>query len=285
MVNGRMVLKMLSKVERRIESIKELGILECPRCKGKISVDGRSLKCQSGHTYDFSKKGTVNFVLGYGGENYSREMLEARRKLMRMGLFSGILDSIADAVANSGIAEPVILDAGCGEGTGLEYLDEKLKEKGIEARLVGIDISSGGITIAGRTEKDILFFVADLGSLPFEDHSFDFVINMFTPASYREFRRVLRPGGKVLKVVPEREHLIELREVFGLKEYSNADIVAHMEENMSVVSRERISTTFDAEGHGEELLLMTPMLWGKTEGKSAEAPKSVTVSASLFVLE
>ncbi|MBP1918342.1 methyltransferase domain-containing protein [Youngiibacter multivorans] len=276
---------MQTKVERRMESISELGILQCPKCRGKLSVEGRSLKCQSGHTYDFSKKGTVNFVLGYGEENYSKDMLEARRKLMRLGLFEGILDRIADAVAESGISKPVILDAGCGEGTGLEYLDEKLKEKGIEARLLGIDISSGGITIAGRTEKDILFFVADLGSLPFSEQSLDFVINMFTPASYREFRRVLKPGGKVLKVVPEREHLIELREAYGLKEYSNDEIVAHMAENMSVVSRERISTTFDAEGHGDELLLMTPMLWGKTEGKSALAPKSVTVSASLFILE
>ncbi|ETA82623.1 methyltransferase domain-containing protein [Youngiibacter fragilis] len=276
---------MLTKIERRTESIKELGILECPRCRGSIAVDGKSLRCPSGHTYDFSKKGTVNFVLGYGGENYSKEMLESRRKLMRLGLFDGILDRIAAAVIESGISEPVILDAGCGEGTGLEYLDLKLREKGISPKLVGIDISSGGITIAGRTEKDILFFVADLGSLPFADKSFDFVINMFTPASYREFRRVLKPGGKVLKVVPEKEHLIELRKAFGLKEYSNEDIVAHMEESMSVLSRERIDTVFDAEGNGEELLLMTPMLWGKTEGKSAMAPESVTVSASLFMIE
>lgn len=276
---------MLTKIERRIESLRELGILECPKCRGSLRAYGRSLKCQSGHTYDFSKKGTVNFVHGYGEENYSKEMLEARRKLMRLGLFDGILDSIASAIKESGIHEPVILDAGCGEGTGLEYLDEKLKEDGITARLVGIDISSGGITIAGRTEKDILFFVADLGSLPFADKSFDFVINMFTPASYREFRRVLKPQGKVLKVVPEREHLLELRNAFGLKEYSNEDIVAHMEENMTVVRREKTSTVFDAEGHGEELLLMTPMLWGKTEGKSALAPGSVTVASSLFVLE
>jgi SAM-dependent methyltransferase len=276
---------MLTKIERRIGSLMELGILECPKCRGIFSVEGRSLKCQSGHTYDFSKKGTVNFVLGYGEENYSREMLEARRKLMRLGLFRGILDSIAAAVIESGIPDPVILDAGCGEGTGLEYLYGKLEENGVRARLVGIDISSGGITIAGRTEKDILFFVADLGSLPFGDRSFDFVINMFTPASYREFRRVLKPHGKVLKVVPEREHLIELRNAFGLKEYSNEDIVAHMAENMSVVRREKTMSVFDAEGHGEELLLMTPMLWGKTEGKSALAPGSVTVSSSLFVLE
>lgn len=276
---------MLSKVERRIESVNELGILECPRCRGSLRVDGRSLKCQSGHTYDFSKKGTVNFVLGYGEENYSREMLEARRSLMRIGLFDGILDSIAEVIEVSGNLKPVILDAGCGEGTGLEYLSERLMEKGITPSLVGIDISSGGITIAGRTEKDILFFVADLGSLPFSGKSIDFVINMFTPASYREFKRVLKPGGKVIKVVPEREHLIELRESFGLKEYSNEDIVAHMEENMNVTSRERVTDTFNAEGHGDELLLMTPMLWGKTEGKNALAPESVTVSASIFVLE
>lgn len=274
----------MKKLEKRIEQIRSLGLFSCPKCREALKVEGKSLKCSNRHTFDFSKKGTVNFVLGYGEENYGMEMLEARQSISRAGIFNGILDTLLGEIRASGKKDIRILDAGCGDGSQLEYLADKLKREGIESSLIGIDISKDGIAIAGRSESDILFMVADLSSLPFKDRSFDFVLNVFSPSNYKEFRRVLKDDGILLKVVPERDYLIELREAFALKDYSNEEIVRHMEENMSVLKRSRVSYSFPIGSQKENLLKMTPLLWGKEPPKEVALGDGITVSVSVFSL-
>jgi ubiquinone/menaquinone biosynthesis C-methylase UbiE len=74
-----------------------------------------------------------------------------------------------------------------------------------QARVVGVDISPRMIVAAqakvpeelsGRVE----FAVADAGSLPFEDASFDLVTQISVPAFFDEVTRVLAPGGYVVVV-------------------------------------------------------------------------------------
>lgn len=274
----------MKKLEKRIEQVRSMDLFSCPKCRESLNVEGKSLKCSNHHTYDFSKKGTVNFVLGYGEENYGMEMLEARQSISRAGLFDGILDSLLGEIRASGKRSIRILDAGCGDGSQLEYLADALKREGIDSSLIGIDISKDGIAIAGRSESDILFMVADLSSLPFKDGSFDFVLNVFSPSNYREFRRVLTDDGILLKVVPERDYLIELREAFSLKDYSNEEIVRHMEENMKVLKRNRLSYRFPIGNQKDNLLKMTPMLWGKEPPREVALGDAITVSVSVFSL-
>ncbi|MDQ0575261.1 ubiquinone/menaquinone biosynthesis C-methylase UbiE [Agromyces albus] len=97
-----------------------------------------------------------------------------------------------------------ILDAGCGAGP----LTAALRERG--ATVTGLDISAEMIALARRRlGDDADLYVGDLSDpLPFGDASFDDVtaslvlhyLEDWAP-TLREFRRVLRPGGRLIASV------------------------------------------------------------------------------------
>lgn len=86
----------MKKMDQKIIQMKEMDLLLCPKCREELHVEEKSLKCKNRHTYDVSKKGTVNFVLGYGEENYNLAMLEARERVMGEGFFEEILTALAE---------------------------------------------------------------------------------------------------------------------------------------------------------------------------------------------
>jgi len=101
-----------------------------------------------------------------------------------------------------------ILDVGCGTGTLTMRIGAQLSPPGL---VIGIDAAPKMITIARRKALSsgsvAKFAVGVSESLDFPDASFDLVVNsMFThhidtelkERSFREMRRVLTPGGKLL---------------------------------------------------------------------------------------
>ncbi|MDK6233837.1 class I SAM-dependent methyltransferase [Aerococcus sanguinicola] len=96
-----------------------------------------------------------------------------------------------------------VLDAGCGTGN----YSIKLAKHGAE--VVGIDVSRA---MLGQAEANVQaenlevdFQLMDMEDLAFEDNSFDAVLSMTAiefvedlDALYREFRRVVKPGGQIL---------------------------------------------------------------------------------------
>ena len=101
----------------------------------------------------------------------------------------------------------VALDAGCGRTTRLRHYRDRIE------RLVGIDVDEQ----AGRENPFVDEFVhADLDRpLPFPDDSFDLVYANFVvehleqPArTFAEWRRVLRPGGRVVLLTSNRANPI-----------------------------------------------------------------------------
>jgi SAM-dependent methyltransferase len=99
----------------------------------------------------------------------------------------------------------VVLEAGCGRTTRLSEHRDRI------ARLVGIDMD----TAAGRENPTLDEFVeADLSKpLPFDDGTFDLVYSNFVvehledpAATFREFRRVLRPDGWLVILTSNRSN-------------------------------------------------------------------------------
>ena len=63
----------------------------------------------------------------------------------------------------------------------------------------------------------LAFAVTDLWTeWPVRDAAVDLVISIFAPKNYPEAARVLRPGGWLAVAYPGADHMIELRDRFGL---------------------------------------------------------------------
>src|ERR1035441_10111136 len=95
-----------------------------------------------------------------------------------------------------------LLDAGCGR-----YL-KFCKELSGTARVVVIDLES---TLETDNQNAPFSVRGDLGRLPFASENFDMVISRSVVEhledplrAFQEFRRVLRPGGKVVIVTPNK---------------------------------------------------------------------------------
>jgi ubiquinone/menaquinone biosynthesis C-methylase UbiE len=112
---------------------------------------------------------------------------------------------LLDSFAAKFNKDSFICDAGCGPSA---HIGKYLFEKGI--KVVGVDISEKCIELAQQYNPDMKFECADIGSMPFDDTSFDGVISYYsiinTPKNYmsrifNEFRRVLKPEGYLLVAV------------------------------------------------------------------------------------
>lgn len=140
---------------------------------------------------------------------------------------------------------------------------------------VGVDIAKEGIILAARDHNDIFWCVADLAKCPFADQSFEVILNILSPANYAEFTRVLTEDGLIIKVIPEKDYLKELRTLFyeGSREaYSNAntlELFANQLELLKVVPVQ-YQVTLDRPLI-EHLVHMTPLTWGAKEEQVAKA--------------
>jgi len=112
---------------------------------------------------------------------------------------------LLDSFAAKFNKDSFICDAGCGPSG---HIGRYLFEKGI--KVVGVDISEKCIELARRNNPEMKFECADIGSMPFDDTSFDGVISyysiintpkIYTSRIFNEFRRVLKPGGYLLVAV------------------------------------------------------------------------------------
>ena len=114
-----------------------------------------------------------------------------------------------------------MLDSGCGEGYYTAAIYQALCAAGKTPRMAGTDISKFILRLAARREKGVEFAVASSYHLPVADGSIDLLLNCFSPLAIEEFRRVLRPGGYFLYVVPSAMHLWEMKQVLYDRPYPN----------------------------------------------------------------
>ncbi|WP_204123051.1 methyltransferase domain-containing protein [Lacticaseibacillus mingshuiensis] len=258
-------------------------LLACPVCREPLLIEETSLVCANGHRFDLSRKGTANFLNAPVKTEYSRPMLEARRRALANGLFDPFLAEIKAQLT----ATDRLLDIGCGEGTPTA----KLAESGAAA--VGFDISQPAIELAGSLATSAFFCVADLAHLPFLAGRFSAIVDLFSPGAYEEFDRVRAPESRLFKVIPQADYLRELRQgLYGgtaKGTYSNARVLARFKAAYPQAKQTAIVYDHPVDAAGfADVLAMTPLSWQapaeKREAMLAAPPASIHVAVDLLTI-
>jgi len=278
----------LKKRIRMLNDLQEnVNLLACPVCGESLVPGQEGLTCQKGHHFDPARQGYLHLNTGRPGDFYDRGLFEARRRMIRSGLYGPLLNRLAEMICGwtekSG-RDPVVLDAGCGEGSHLQ----ELHRKGIPGRLVGMDISREAVRMAAGDPAGILWLVGDMNRIPLLDSSTDVILNILSPAGYREFLRILRPDGLVIKVVPEPEYLLEIRRLLpgNGQPYDNSPVVEGFRQHFSQTSYETISWKVPVLPETlRDLLVMTPMTRGRNPEEILPGMKvcrEITVSLGIL---
>ncbi len=129
-------------------------------------------------------------------------------------LFIQLYDYAASQIPINGLK---VLEVGSGRGGGAE--------------MTGLDYSQSAIELSRRLHKDVpnlQFIQGDAESLPFEDHTFDVVINVESSHCYgnvdafiKEVSRVLKPGGYFSWVdLRSKEMFAETESAFNIHDFS-----------------------------------------------------------------
>jgi 23S rRNA (guanine745-N1)-methyltransferase len=267
-------------------------LLACPHCgAGLLLVDG-SLRCETWHTFDFSRQGYVSLLEGPGtrGMGDTAAMVAARETFLEAGHFAPLATEVG-RVVRSAMADDVggnVIDVGAGTGHYLATTLDRLPDS------VGIalDLSKFAMRRAARAHPRIGAVRCDVWrSLPLRSGVAGLALNVFAPRNAPEIQRVLRPGGALLVVTPTTRHLAEL--VTGLNLLSVDELKqARLEHKLDpyFFTARRTVNEFSMElNHSdiEALVTMGPSAWHKEEESLRERikglPEPLLVTASVVV--
>lgn len=272
---------MLKKIERSALFLAEQHeLFSCPKCRHEMIQQEKSLICVNGHRFDLSKKGTLYFLDHQIKTDYDNQMFTPRGRMIRSGMYQPVIEKITQLIQTGNL-----LDIGCGEGSFLQQITQ-LKKNPVT---IGFDIAKEGIYLASNQPIEAFWCVADLTNLPFADQSFDTILNIFSPSHYREFKRVLKPDGCVIKVVPQTRYLQELRAIYHPdgKAYSNEAVIQRFSEEMTIDQRERVTYEFEIPAENRlDLLEMSPLEWqvpAEVKANLAQDPlRKITIDVEIL---
>ena len=266
-------------------------LFQCPKCKKKIRFHAGGLVCKKEHTFDIASKGYVNLLQQTKTfKGYNASFFKSRRAFFGAGYYDHIVDEVVDTVGRlfGDMEELGVLDAGCGEGGYSAALETSLAARGVNSQVLAFDIAADAIKVAAGNDN-VKWMIADITNIPVKDDVVDCILDVFTPANYKEFNRVLKDNGYLVKVVPGSDHLKELRAVVSdqlqNKEYSNEEVTDYFEGHYELVSRVKCAKTQELSGENlENLVRMTPLLFDVDKSKlDLSGVKEITIEGEVLV--
>ena len=202
-------------------------LFRCPLCAEPLRREEHTCRCPAGHSFDIAREG-YTYLLPVNRKHSAapgddREMAAARRDFLAKRYYEPLLHTLCQEILPRCGDAPTLLDSGCGEGYYTAGIYQALQAAGKQPRMAGIDISKFILRSAAKRERGVEFAVASAYRLPLADASVDVLLNCFSPLAIGEFRRVLRPGGHFLYVVPGAKHLWEMKAILYDRPYPNEE--------------------------------------------------------------
>lgn len=237
--------------------------LTCPLCQAPLHRLDNGVACPAGHRFDRARQGYLNLLpvqhknSRAPGDNAA--MVEARRRFLDGGHYAPLAARLAALAAERAPAR--WLDIGCGEG----YYTGRLAEALPQADGYALDISREAVRRACRRAPQLSWLVASMARVPLANASCDLLASVFSPLDWREARRLLAPGGGLLRMGPTRVHLLQLRQKLydEVRDYDDEKHLALIPPGMRLAHSETLQFPLhleDAQARAD-LLAMTPHGW------------------------
>lgn len=248
--------------------------LKCPVCGGVLCRQENCFRCGKGHSFDIAKQNYVNLLMSNRSSakrhGDDKLMVKARKDFLDKGWYLFLRDEICRLAVEYCGEEVEFLDAGCGEGWYTSAVKEALESAGKSCAALGVDISKEALTAAGKRDKSLSLAVASINALPVAEGSCSLLLNVFAPNDDREFLRVLKKGGVLIKAMPLETHLFGLKKAVYDEPYLNGAAAYAPEGFENLCRRElRRMITLESGEDIQNLFMMTPYYY-KTGKKDQE---------------
>ena len=274
-------------IKPKLQRFQTASAFACPICQEALDLVQQSLACPNRHSFDLAKFGYVNLAPQVkASKDYDKENFQNRQLVLENGFYNHILNALSECL--SPLAHPAnILDIGCGEG----YYSRSLQERHPDHSFYAFDLSKESIQLAAKSDQEwkVKWFVGDLAHLPLLDQSMDLLLDIFSPANCQEFKRVLAPDGRLIKVIPTATHLQEIRQKvkdhLDQVDYSNEQIIQHFSDHFTIENTIHCQERFElTPALREALLSMTPLLFHVDPAQIDWTDLTqVTISATILI--
>ncbi|GAA1741932.1 putative RNA methyltransferase [Microcella frigidaquae] len=268
-------------------------LLQCPSCGAPLVAADGGASCPSRHHFDRARQGYLGLRAAHKGKGAPAsgdtvEMLEARERFQGAGFHDDIRAAVLAAVPAD--ARGWLADLGGGTG----WYASAILDARPDLRGVVLDASVPAVRTAARAHERLAAVSADVWTgIPLRDASVNVALRIFAPGSASEVRRILAPGGTVVVVVPDADHMRELGHGLKLLKVpaGKADEVAVSIPDAALVSRaevrSRVALTVE---QALDAVFMGPNAFHQDRAKVGavlegwSAPISVTLAVTVLAL-
>lgn len=261
----------------------------CPVCRAELSRTENAYICENRHSFDIARQGYVNLLMSQSqGKTHGddKAMIRAREDFLSRGFYDTLSHEVSSLAYEHCSDGGVVLDAGCGEGKYTCDVLSYFEGRGKSTDIVGIDISKDALKSAARRTKNIAFAVASVSDMPVADGSADVIVNIFAPFEAREFSRVLRENGVVIRVYPLEKHLWELKSLIYETPYENpcADM---REDGFEIAEKRELKYKMELSCEdAKSLFAMTPYFYrtGEDDRKKLDEIEKLSCTAEFGIV-
>ncbi len=263
-------------------------------CGDALELIGRTASCPQRHAYDLAKQGYLNLLpsASTGIEGDTADMIQAREDFLAVGFYEPIREALiaasVEALRETTPDTGVVVEVGAGTAY---YLSGVVEGR----RGLALDVSRYAARRAAKVDPArVGAVVCDAWrELPVQDGAAALVLNVFAPRNAKEMARILAPGGSLLVVTPNQDHLGELVAVLGLvrvDEEKDRRLAESLAGSFRRTGSEVVEETMRLDHAAiERLVAMTPSARHTSKAELAERiavladPVQVTLSVTLSI--